>query len=85
MPYRIGKTLNSYIDSECVVLPYSYLLSNDINLLMSKITELFNGTPTEEEQDFIKKSFIKYRSAQNQTLLSDPLTYYNELKNKVTQ
>jgi hypothetical protein len=82
--YKVGNTLESYIVDKCIVLPYNYLLNNDSDLLIAKITELFDRTISEEEQNFIKNSFIKYRSAQNQILLTDPVKYYNDLKNKVT-
>lgn len=83
IPYKVGSALNSYIDSNCIELPYSYLANNDAELLISKITELFNRSLIEEEQNFIKTSFNKYRRAQNQTLLLDPIKYYTELKERI--
>ena len=84
IPYNVGPKLDSYIDDQCVVLPYRYLANADIHLLIKKITELFNRSLTNSEEDFIKTSFTKYRGAQNQTLLSDPVKYYTDLKKKAT-
>jgi hypothetical protein len=83
MPYRIGKTLNSYIDNDCVVLPYSYLANNDVEMLTGAITSIMKRELTSEESSFIAIEFNKYRGAQDQVLLADPIQYFKELKSKL--
>jgi len=82
-PYKIGESIYSYLDQDCVILPYSYLSDNDDTVLLDRMTALIQRELTEEEQGFVKTSLYKYRLAQNQTLLEDPRKFYNDLKSKV--
>jgi hypothetical protein len=83
MRLRYGNKLNSYIDEDCVVLPYSYLSNNDCDQLIDKISALLNQELTNDEIEYIKISFEKYRSSQGELLLSDPVGFYNQLKHSV--
>ena len=82
-PFKLGARLDSFINDDCVTLPYSYLANNDCNLLSAKIATVLDKQLTSEDERFIKESFDNYRNAQHQLLLSDPVKYYTDLKNKV--
>lgn len=77
--YTIGPKIKKFIDAESVVLPYSYLANNDCAVLITALTKILDRVLTVDESDFVSGAFIKYRSAQNQSLLADPLEYFNNL------
>lgn len=78
--FKFGRELNSYIDDECVVLPYRYLLDNDLELLIRKISEVLEEDLNEQDIQYIGEMFQKYRDAQDHLMLSDPVKYYEELR-----
>jgi hypothetical protein len=78
--YKVGPAIETFIDDESVVLPYSYLANNDIALLICTMAAILNRELTFEESSFITESFTKYRLAQDQALLADPAKYFNDLK-----
>lgn len=78
--YKIGPEIETFIDAESAVLPYSYLANNDVNLLICKLSAILRRELTSEESIFITESFTKYRLAQDRSLLSDPAKYFNDLK-----
>jgi hypothetical protein len=79
-PYDLGNRLDSYIDDQCITLPFNYLLNNDCDLLIKKLSALLGKTLKIEEQTYIKETFAKYFAAQNQQIMSDPVQYYRNLK-----
>jgi hypothetical protein len=80
---KIENKLDSYIDNDCVVLPYQYLADNDFNLLIEKVSAILTKDLEEDEINYIKSSFEQYRFAQNETILSNPAEYYKELRRKI--
>lgn len=82
-PYKKGNTLNSYIDDKCVVLPYNYLIDNNVDLLIERLSSLLVTTLSPEENTFIREEFSRYRNSQNQLLLADPVAYYKKLKESI--
>lgn len=80
---KIEKNLDSYIDSECTVLPYAYLADNNDNLLIETLSNVLGRDLKEEEIDYVRSSFNKYRSAQNEIILTNPVAYYKELRHRV--
>ena len=80
---KIENKLDSYIDDDCVLIPYRYLADNDCNLLIEKISDLLTKTLNEDEINYIKMSFDQYYSAQNKSILSNPVEYYKELRRKI--
>jgi len=82
-PFKLGPRLDSFITDDCITLPYSYLANNDCNLLSAKIATVLDKQLTSEDERYIKESFDNYRNAQHQLLLSDPVKFYTDLKNKV--
>lgn len=79
----VGVKLDSYIDDQCVVLPYRYLADNDSDLLVEKISKLLDRELKDNELNYVKTLFEKYRSAQDNLLLNNPIEYYKELRHKV--
>lgn len=73
-------SVNNYIDDSCIKLPYSYLLDNDPNILISSLEKIFERTFTNTEYDFIMNSYNKYRVTQDNMLLNDPITFYQTIK-----
>jgi len=80
---KIENNLNSYIDHDCVVLPYRYLADNDFDLLIEKLSAALTKDLKQDEINYVRSSFEKYRSAQNETILSNPAEYYKELRRKI--
>jgi hypothetical protein len=78
----VGNKLDSYIDDQCIVLPYKYLADNDSVLLVEKISEVIGRELKANESYYINAVFEKYRSAQDNQLLDDPIEYYKELRHK---
>ena len=78
-----GKRLDHYVDDECVVLPYKYLSTGDYELLVEKISATLERTLNNDELSYIRSSFDRYRSCQDQLLLSNPIEYYKNIRNVV--
>jgi hypothetical protein len=83
MRFRFGAKLDSYIDDKCTILPYSYLSSNDFNLLTQCISSVLNRKINDDEIKYVNTTFETYRSSQNQLMLSNPVEYFNQLKQTV--
>jgi hypothetical protein len=83
--HRVGPLASTFIDSECEILPYSYLANNDVEMLTRAITSVMNRELTLEESSFIASEFTKYRGAQDQVLLADPMQYFKDLELKLHQ
>jgi hypothetical protein len=83
IPYRVGPKVEEFIDSVCEILPYNYLANNEVNLLIEKMSLILSRELTSEERIFIAAEFTKYRSAQDQKLLVDPVQYFNDLELKL--
>jgi hypothetical protein len=79
-PYVIGKHYNEYITDDCIKLPYSYLLDNDVDTLIQVISTVVDEQITGTELEVIKNNFVNYRSKQNQLLLENPTSYYLSIK-----
>lgn len=78
--HRVGPLASTFIDSECEILPYSYLANNDVEQLTRAIASVMNRELTLEESSFIASEFTKYRRAQDQVLLADPVQYFKDLE-----
>lgn len=68
-----------------VILPYSYLINNDVGLLQNAVSKVFNKQLSNEEIEFIQTTFSTYRSKQNTEILTDPLSYFNARKYKAIE
>ena len=79
----IGKRLDYYVDDECIILPYKYLATGDYGLLVEKISAILERRLSNNELSYIRSSFDKYRSSQDQLLLSNPIDYYKNIRNVV--
>lgn len=75
-PYDIKE----FITSNCTELPYSYLVLNNVELLINAIVKVLGRELNSNEKIFIQTSFIKYRQAQDLKCLEDPVEYYNLVK-----
>lgn len=84
VPYKIGLPYESYINNECVQLPYSYLIEGRANLLIDAIKSLVDRL-TDVEQTAIAVQFNKYRDMQDQTMLTDPYKYYQDLESALNE
>jgi len=82
--YKVGLPYESYITSDCVQLPYNYLIEGKDDLLINAIDLLVDNL-TDEERIYIKSQFNKYRDMQDHTMLTDPHTYYTNLEKTVNK
>jgi len=80
-PYEIDK----YLTDKCVLLPYLCIMSGDIITLLDVIRNTLSRELTIEEKMFVESNFIKYRDKQNLSVLTDPITYYKQLKLNMLQ
>ena len=80
---KIENNLDSYIDEDCIVLPYRYLADNDFDLLIEKLSETLTKDLTADEILYVRSSFEQYRSVQNAEILSNPALYYKNLQHAV--
>ena len=80
---KIENNFDSYIDKDCIVLPYRYLADNDANLLIEAISGALTKDLTEDEMGYVRSSFEQYRSVQNELILSDPVLFYKNLRHNV--
>lgn len=63
-----------------VILPYSYLSTNNVALLHNAVSTVFERNLTQSETDYINSTFNMYRSKQNIEMLSYPLQYFKNKK-----
>lgn len=77
LPYTIGKEYSEYTDG-CIKIPFSYVMDNDLDLLIETLSQLVNLN--DEAKQIITINFTKYRTAQIQEILSDPIGYYAKVK-----
>lgn len=75
-PYDIDK----YLTDECLLLPYSCIMSGDVTKLLDIITNTLSRELTTKEKMFVENNFIKYRDKQNLKILTNPMGYYQSLK-----
>jgi hypothetical protein len=75
-PYDIDQ----YLTDKCVLFPYSCFMSGNDTILLETITNTLSRELTTEEKMFVETNFIKYRDKQNLKILTDPVAYYQSLK-----
>jgi hypothetical protein len=63
-----------------VILPYSYLINNDINLLQDTVSKVFDRQLSNDEIKFIQTNFDNYRYKQDNEILKNQLLYFNSRK-----
>jgi len=68
-----------------VILPYSYLIDNNVDLLQDTVSKVFNKRLSNEEVEFIRTTFNTYRVKQNTEILTDPLSYFTTRKYKAIE
>lgn len=78
--YIIGPHVNNYISLADVSLPYNYLATHDADLLVSTVSTILERELSQNEIEFIHSSFAKYIASQNSLVLTDPIQYYNNIK-----
>lgn len=77
LPYTIGKAYSDYTEG-CVKIPFSYLMDNDVELLIETLSQVVKLD--DEVKQVITSNFTKYRTAQIQEILNDPIAYYATIK-----
>lgn len=77
--------IRELVNSADVILPYRYLIENNVDLLQDTIAKLFCRQLSQQEIMFIHSTFQTYRSKQNIEILTDPLLYFNKRKAKAIE
>lgn len=72
-PYNISK----YINNRCTVLPYKYLIDNDLDLLLSCLSEIVPMNKQQEE--YVTEMFNAYRMKQDLNMLENPYEFLRQL------
>ena len=80
--YTIGKKVSEYVKEADVVLPYSYLVNNNKDMLIEKLQLAVSRELSSAEKNFVEMSFNKYRAIQNHDILTNPLEFYHQKKTK---
>lgn len=73
---NIGENYYDYVNESDAILPYSYLINDQLILLLDAIEKILQRTMSVEEKTFVLTEYTTYRAAQNQDILLDPRTYY---------
>lgn len=76
-PYEIDK----YLNSDCVLLPYSSIMSGDVHVLLKVIKNVLSRELTNTEKIFVNDNYYKYRAKQNLDILTNSKMYYKNLRN----
>jgi hypothetical protein len=82
LPTRNANIREIVSNNTDVILPYRYLVNNNVELLQDAVSTVFNRPLNNIEKDFIQITFDAYRAKQNTELLTNPLEYFNERKSK---
>jgi hypothetical protein len=75
-PYNISE----FVNEQCTVLPYNYLINNNSSILVDAIQNLI--PLNQEEQNYVIELFNDYRSKQQIEILDSPYEYLAQLKKK---
>lgn len=78
--YIVGEPVSQYVTGSDVVLPYTYLVDGDSDLLIEKLSKLLDRKLLSSEKNFIRSEFKRYRSSQNMRILTDPVGFYKDLE-----
>lgn len=78
--YMVGEPISQFVGDSDIVLPYTYLVDDNSELLIEKLSELVDRKLSDSEKNFILAEFKRYRSAQNIRILTDPVGFYNDLE-----
>jgi hypothetical protein len=78
--YTVGESHQSFIDTSCVVLPYSHLLDNNVEQLKAALSQLLAVDFTNSQVNYIRSTFTSYREKQDKLLLASPVLYVKDLQ-----
>lgn len=78
-PYTKGRPYSDFVSNRCTLLPFSYVLDNDADLLVDTVRKL-TGTINTEDEGYIRSSFARYREKQNTSILTDPKEFFFNTK-----
>lgn len=78
--FIVGENYYDYTYLSDATLSYSYLIENNLSLLLTAIEQLIERPLTEVEIKFVDREFTSYSNAQNKQILSDPIGYYFNAK-----
>jgi hypothetical protein len=78
--FIVGENYYDYTHLSDATLSYSYLIENNLSLLLTAIEQLIERPLTEVEIKFVDREFTSYSNAQNKQILSDPIGYYFNAK-----
>lgn len=82
MRYSIGPHIKKFVDESDIKLPYSYLVNNDVRLLLDSLTNILGRELSDSETNMVITEFTIYRNAQNQKILTDPVSFFKEYEAK---
>lgn len=77
--YTVGSTHQSFINDNCVQLPFDYVLERNLDTLIECLTQIF-GKLDQSELVYITSCFDTYISTQEDLLLNDPVQYVKNLE-----
>jgi hypothetical protein len=77
--YTVGENHKSFINDKCVQLPFDYVLSGNIDLLIESLEKIL-GKLNQSELSYTKSCFDTYISKQEKLLLYDPILYIKNLE-----
>jgi hypothetical protein len=82
--YSVGEKLSVYIEDADSVLPYSYISTDNLNLLVEKLELVLGRTLDLFEVAYVRVEYTKYRAAQDRIILTEPVRFYQSLKANAT-
>jgi hypothetical protein len=72
--------LSEFINEQCTLLPYKYLMDHNSAMLLDRIQNLI--PLSDNEQNYVVQLFDDYKSKQQNEILDSPHEYLKQLKNK---
>lgn len=69
---------DQYLNDRCTVLPYKYLMTNDVELFLDAMGKLL--PLNDEQRSYVVEMFDYYRNKQNLQMLERPYEFLEQLK-----
>jgi hypothetical protein len=83
--YTIGEHIRTYTQLANYCLPYNSIIGLNYQLVIEMISTIIDRKVTDKESKFIHIALDNYVSAQNNQLITDPIFYYNRIKQQISE
>jgi len=81
LPYEIVAPYTQFIDNDCIKMPYDIIRLNNSELFINVFEKLFDNLDSDRKY-FISGTLDKYYSSQNNQVLTDPIQFFMDTREK---